>query len=93
MTLLHSGLAKMAIVENNNRKILRILHPNSRQTAETQDQAYDALELINARFDVERHNTDYLKAEGAPAVNRDLEVTEPWPAQGAEKVVVSACSE
>jgi xanthine dehydrogenase YagR molybdenum-binding subunit len=78
---------KAAVQYLNDGNQVRFLgHEIAAVAAETQDQAYDALELINARFDVERHNTDYLKAENAPAVNGELEVTEPWPTQGAEAV-------
>lgn len=64
-------------------------HEIAAVAAETQDAAYDALEKIVAAIDKEAHNTDYLKAEGAPATseqNGETTITESWPAQGAEAV-------
>ena len=54
--------------------------------AETRAQAEDALEKIVVEYEVLSHNTDYLKAKGAPEINDVGEVTTEWA--GKKKAVI-----
>ncbi|HLU37821.1 MAG TPA: xanthine dehydrogenase family protein molybdopterin-binding subunit [Planctomycetota bacterium] len=47
--------------------------------AETLDQARDAAELVRIEYDVEEHVTDFRKAEGAPRLDGDGQIVDPWP--------------
>jgi xanthine dehydrogenase YagR molybdenum-binding subunit len=47
--------------------------------AETLDQARDAAALIKIEYDVEEHQTNFRKAEGAPKLDGDGAITDPWP--------------
>ena len=54
--------------------------------AETIDLARDALARIQVTYDAEAHNTDLLKAEAAPKVDADGQVTDPWPERNADRI-------
>jgi xanthine dehydrogenase YagR molybdenum-binding subunit len=58
--------------------------------AETLAQALDALEKVVVEYEVEPHQTDWLRAEGAPSLSPDGEVTDAWPAD--EKIDAALAS-
>ena len=48
--------------------------------AATIDQARDAIEKIQVEYEVADHNTDPVKANGAPQLDPNGQVTDSWPA-------------
>ncbi len=66
--------------------------------AETLEQARDAATLVKVEYQVDDHNTNFRKADGAPDLDRDGQVTTAWPesaeldaalAAGAQRIDVT----
>lgn len=71
--------AAVALKEGERTRLRYVGDPVAAVAAETLDQARDALEQIVAEYEVEEHNVELLRAEGAPTMEGD-NITDPWPA-------------
>ena len=71
--------ASVAMKEGERRRIRYVGDPVAAIAADTLDQARDALAAIEVEYEIEEHNVDLLRAEGAPTLENG-EVTGPWPA-------------
>lgn len=76
------GVAAVVALKDIGNRVRFVGDEVAAVAAKTLDQARDALEKIQAGFEPEEHVIDFLQSDGAPALDEDGQVTDPWPADG-----------
>ncbi|HZN40850.1 MAG TPA: xanthine dehydrogenase family protein molybdopterin-binding subunit [Planctomycetota bacterium] len=73
------GVAAVIALKEIGNKVRFVGDAVAAVAALTLNQCRDAIEKIRATYDTEEHNVDYVVAEGAPQLDANGEITDPWP--------------